>query len=388
MNDPVLQSTPQIGPKTGPQRFVYLDALRGIAAIIVVLYHLPRANLLEPVLMSHIPGPVMTVINLGDVGVQIFFVLSGFVIAYSLRSFDGTFRSFGNFLARRQLRLAPPYWVALLVVVVLSVLHHIIPGFRATESITFPNLLLNMLYVHRIFHQPEVLSVSWTLCLEVQFYLIFTSLLMIPRTRLDLPQLLTILLAVCSIYFWPAHFIASWFYQQWQLFAFGVLGYWVTSGRSKLWVFALFSLLVCWLALRAGNWKTVVACGTAISIIGVARLDRLGSALRWRWLQFMGMISYSLYLIHFPVEVTVFKLGYKLTHENATAAFAYCAVSVSISLAAAWLLFEFVERPSMKAASLWKRGLPAKVPIVETGVLPTSLAEVAIIDREVPPASV
>lgn len=89
-------------------RFVFVDALRGIAALWVVLFHLFATSHLEH-LEAALPVPIAQLLHAGYLGVTIFFVLSGFVIAHSVarHRVDAAFA--GWFVVRRSVRLSVPY---------------------------------------------------------------------------------------------------------------------------------------------------------------------------------------------------------------------------------------------------------------------------------------
>ena len=82
-------------------RFLFIDGLRGIASLAVVIYHLGPAGHLAGRLNQFVPVPIVAIFTRGGLGVAIFFVLSGFVIAYSQRGARVTARYFGNFAFRR-----------------------------------------------------------------------------------------------------------------------------------------------------------------------------------------------------------------------------------------------------------------------------------------------
>jgi len=167
---------PFAGPGLYPtsSRFTYIDALRGLAALAVAAYHFYHSAGLMAVYDASLPRFITAPLSRGYLGVQIFFVLSGFVIAYSQRDTFVTLRYLGNFALRRSLRLDPPYWAAIFAVIVLNWLAYRL-HFEGLEPMpSIPVVLANMIYIHDLLGVQKILSVSWTLCIEVQFYLILT----------------------------------------------------------------------------------------------------------------------------------------------------------------------------------------------------------------------
>ena len=92
--------------RLGGRRFAFVDALRGIAAVGVAAYHIDRYGPLPGAAASVVPKFVNSALHHGWVGVQMFFVISGFVIAYTLRGARVTPRYLGNFALRRSLQCA------------------------------------------------------------------------------------------------------------------------------------------------------------------------------------------------------------------------------------------------------------------------------------------
>src|ERR1019366_7007946 len=93
-------------------RFAFIDALRGLAALSVVLFHAKEGNH-TPDMFSLMPGWIAALFDNGNLGVAVFFVLSGFVISHSIYAERVSAPFAGRFMLRRSLRLDPPYWAAI-----------------------------------------------------------------------------------------------------------------------------------------------------------------------------------------------------------------------------------------------------------------------------------
>ena len=96
---------------------VTIDGLRGLAATVVVLFHLHGA--ISRTASGWLWAPIDWIARNGFLGVDIFFVISGFVIALSVSKGAPTFGYFGRFIVRRSIRLDPPYWSSILLEVLL-----------------------------------------------------------------------------------------------------------------------------------------------------------------------------------------------------------------------------------------------------------------------------
>src|SRR6202000_495333 len=102
-----------IPKKTTSDRYALVDALRGFAAFAVLFHHATLLPATEAAMPNLVPACLLSLSAGGSLGVQVFFVLSGFVIAHSLSDSSLTIRELGRFMVRRQCRLDPPYWTVL-----------------------------------------------------------------------------------------------------------------------------------------------------------------------------------------------------------------------------------------------------------------------------------
>jgi peptidoglycan/LPS O-acetylase OafA/YrhL len=97
--------------RRAPNRVAELDGLRGIAALWVVFYHLWGA--IERREIDWVPSLVSEFLRAGWLGVDIFFMLSGFVITHSVANIRVTLTFIPKFILRRSVRIDPPYWAAI-----------------------------------------------------------------------------------------------------------------------------------------------------------------------------------------------------------------------------------------------------------------------------------
>jgi peptidoglycan/LPS O-acetylase OafA/YrhL len=359
---PPVPVTPALRPKV---RFTFIDGLRGIACLAVLLHHLYHNSELKEPLSTIFPHWLDVLATLGARGVQIFFVLSGFVIAYSIRNMKVTAASTSNFILRRQIRLDLAYWSILFLAFADGLLAWRVHP-TLVEKPEFHQLIVNMFYLQNITHQPNFLSVAWTLCLEVQFYLLLiliagTAQRLSKRNPLRIQSLLVFGIAIVSI-------IARsrvqtdgdipWFYGSWYLFGMGSLCFWSINQRS--------SKLMLWIVvagvLSVGIWKTdsgiIVGVMTVSAIYIAARVGGLTKWLQGNVIQYFGRISYSLYLVHLLILQRVYKAGIHLTGLARWPALGWFVVAAALSVLAAQAMYMTVERPTMRFAERLKRKPP------------------------------
>ena len=130
------------------RRFEFLDGLRGIAALLVTCLHF--YTLIGERSAASFPQFIDYLLKNGNYGVQIFFVLSGFVIAYSIRQELITFSFIARFFVRRSIRLDPPYWITLILLTGLILLGPLVFNQGSQHVPSLKVFILNAFYYWEI----------------------------------------------------------------------------------------------------------------------------------------------------------------------------------------------------------------------------------------------
>ncbi len=258
---PLAEPRPARAPQVKAAHFEFIDGLRGIAASWVVLFHL-YVGTLEIPLARVIPRPLGFFFAHGALGVQIFFVISGFVIAYSLRRATITRSYVLNFILRRQIRLDPPYWVVVLLATANLALLWVLHPERALSPMpSAGQVASHFFYLQNILGKGDIVVVFWTLCIEVQFYLFFILLLRLLQqltrgsasSSSERARLLVLgvpgLVSLAYMVFVDA--TGPWFIAYWYMFTLGAATSWVIEGRMRARHLFGFGALV----LAAGCYK-------------------------------------------------------------------------------------------------------------------------------------
>lgn len=343
-------------------RFLMIDGLRGVAALAVVCYHL-RLAVDEAARGPWLWDGLRWVINRGFLGVDVFFVLSGFVIAYSTRTGPHNLSFLGRFALRRSIRLDPPYWVAIALEVLLVTLTIRLFPSLGTELPTLKQVIAHLFYAQNILGYGDIVTIFWTLCYEVQFYLFFVLLRIswqqLPNRVLAVIVLTALFVASLSVRFTTVS-LSGFALDRWFQFFLGVMAWWVLAGKVQARVLVATWFAVMIVALAAGKPDQIVGVGTSILMVVAGVRGKMGSWLAGRTIQFLGKISYSLYLIHLAVGWRAISLVGQLSPPlSAPQAIALFLGGIALSVASAAVMWRLIEYPSI---ALSKRIAIAKRP--------------------------
>ncbi len=341
-----------------------LDALRGLAAVSVMVFHFFAVGV-SPVheqLAAQLPGWIGWVVGHLYCGVEVFFVLSGFVIAFSMDGYRADWRYAGNFILRRSLRLDPPYWVAAF----LTVGYFFWLGPWRDYYLMYGGLkgiLSNLFYLQNLpFVYPAhgILDVAWTLCLEVQFYLSYLLLLVVAyySARSWVAALGVAMVSGWSLWHWFYHSSPDFGGRAWTFFL-GVAIYWALRRRVPTgWVAAGIVALAA-VVIGKGHLDGVVSVATAGAIFAIGIAGRLSTMLAYRPLLHLGKISYSIYLLHMLIGLNLLDRLKSAEAGSAVVLWLSVTAAIILSLAGAEVLHRLVEAPSNRLSQRFKRRQPA-----------------------------
>jgi len=333
-----------------------VDGLRAVATLSVVLCHsigfwaLPAA---ESDVMAWLADHAYRL----EGGVDVFFVLSGFVIAFSIRNRHVTPGFIGRFALRRSVRLDPPYWVAIALTLALIALRQAV----GNDPQPFPPLAsigLHLVYAHRFFGYEHIDAVFWTLCLEVQFYLLFiVALCLLQRVERGRRKFVGDTLACLTVLAlaWPVAFpdyerTAVFFLPHFWKFLLGATLMWTWLGRVSRGAMPLVLGLCLVVSMAVGHQGMIVAALAGVLLAVAAHRQQLYRWLNHRWLIGLGLISYSLYLVHLPVHDVMLAIQKRLAPDSPAVAVACFLVYVALSLGVAALMYRWVELPAIRLA--------------------------------------
>ncbi len=296
----------------------------------------------------------------GFAGVDLFFVISGFVMVWVTRTDQGNAGSLPGFWLARFLRVYPLWWFVLSAIVAVWMVK---PGWVYASHLTNPDIIRSYL----LFPAQELPlhAVGWTLIHEVWFYLVFGVLLLAP------PRLFPILLALWAAIVTsaalampkPLEPILSLVRHPLTLeFIMGAGVGLLASARifpvSRIMLqFGCFALLLSVISIRANppaafevEWVRVWQFGlpAALIIWGCVGLEIQSRSRSPQWSQALGNWSYALYLIHVPVFVAAGRLAAPLSREGPLDNLALLVIALAGAITAAFILHIVFERPIAK----------------------------------------
>ena len=317
------------------QRIEIVDYLRGVASLSVCWFHMTNRYPGESTIRAS--GAY------GWLGVEVFFVISGFIICYALHK--GRYKvgkHWATFVKKRIIRIDPPYIVAAALVVFLWCLSAFIHQLEELHvDLSFMRIILHLGYLNAIFDYPWLNPVFWTLAIEFQFYLLLSVMFPLFSST----DRMTRTVGVASIFVLAFVFNSEVFvFKYLCLFAVGIVTFQYLIGITHLKEYLLIlGVSVVFLYLTLGLTICIVGTITAL-FIAFVRIRKT------KLLSFLGAISYSLYLVHIPTGGRVINRG--LTFADTELEYFLVSLSgVLVSIFFAYLLFRFVEKPAQAWSS-------------------------------------
>lgn len=305
----------------------------------VCLFHMSGLGAISP------PGFLHAFLKHGAIGVPIFFVITGFVIPYSLHVGKYEVRQFFVFLSKRLIRLEPPY----LVSIVAAILFFLVFGFHIGPplNLSMESVLLHFGYLvgmASFLGTPAdwYIPAFWTLQFEFQFYVVAALAFPLASSR----QLLSRLLFVAAFLALQASLPPDesgtgipLLFRISDLFLLGVVIFQKKIGLIGTREFLPLSMLL--IASIGARYESFFFYGPAIAV-----LILLVNA-KSRITGFMGNISYSLYLYHSLFGLWLIGALVTVARLDHVSAF---VVAVPCTIFFSWVMYVLVERPSVRAA--------------------------------------
>jgi peptidoglycan/LPS O-acetylase OafA/YrhL len=323
-------------------RLRILDGLRLVAALMVVAWHFVagEAGTAWQTGTKELFAPLWKLSGYGWLGVELFFLISGFVICMSSWG-----RTAGQFAVSRIARLFPAYWAAIVITTVVVTLWPVMK-----QPLSTVDVLVNLTMLQGLLGVPHVDWSYWSLAVELQFYLLFAIVIArgVTYARVVGFCLAWTLVSIVVTGFGNNHLSAVFAANYTPLFVAGIAFYLIHRFGSTvlLWGIVAVSWVLSLVRVKGELWwngagirpTAIIITGffVLMAVIAMRRLDRVD----WRWLTTAGALTFPLYLLHQYVGLTVIRL----VHPHLPPWVLLIGLVLALLLVS-WLMHRLVERP-------------------------------------------
>jgi peptidoglycan/LPS O-acetylase OafA/YrhL len=353
------------------QRVASLDGLRGIAVALVVLFHYGHG-------LENIPA-LGAIVSRGWMGVDLFFVMSGFLIGGIVIANKETENLFSVFYLRRFLRIFPLYYALLLIVAALIATKLMAPS---TKGLAAYFLYLQNLIGDPSDFGPTWLQATWSLAVEEQFYLLLPVVVVLTPIRFLGAVMVSGILASLGLriaaFLIPLHqpfyFILFFTPCRGSALLFGVLLAWLIRRRATS-ISLERRVAVCYAGAAGSLLALILAHGQPViglSIVGPLFFFIVALAImhvsgpvailtRMSWLRWLGIRTYAIYLAHIPALAAV-KSFFEWTTVEPHGLTRPLALAFTFGFAA--LSWRWLEAPLIAVGHRLKYGSGTKAPVL------------------------
>jgi len=398
-----MQGTATPPKKRTPDRIPFVEGMRGVAALYVVLSHV--CSMSDPSRLagrqSHVKAEWFQSVTLffsyGHLAVASFIVISGFCLQISLfKGGDGRIKSIPRFFVKRARRILPAYYGSLAVSVCVAAFitpHFHGKPFEQYVPVTRENVLAHVFLVQNwsIDWMYKLNGVLWSIAIEAQLYILFPLLVLsVVRIGRWWTGVLSAAAAFCVLHYAPETIkLYPWFL---PLFVLGMISAHLAVKPHPVWgpaawvgrVAGLACLGTCIYGAR-NNWTdpatdTLIA-GFVACLCYAGSISRPTPTVRLlsiRPLLSLGAFSYSLYLVHNPIQQVLYYVRPSfVTGEVAT--FWYLVAMLPVIILAAWIFSLFLEKPFISKPKKVRRPegawVPTRLPLQGTVSAGSAVAE-------------
>jgi len=339
--------------RTAATRLAFIDALKAIASQLIVLHHLAFYGPMSDVASELAPALFSWLSQDARIAVQVFLVIGGFLAAKALAP-AGKLLSDAplKLLKKRYLKLVIPYLAAVLLSIVCAAIAR---SLLDHDSIPNPPTLWQMLahiaLLQNIFDFDSLSAGVWYIAIDFQLFTLLLSTLWLARTlgqgRVGTHLLGTLLvsgLALASLLYFNRD--AQW--DNWALYFFGAyalgtLTYWATeAGKKPFWLPVMAGIVFAVLVIDFRS-RIAVALFTALALGVSRRRGFMESRPKGKVLAYLGKISYSVFLAHFPVVLVINAVFSKIAPQSPVANAFGIVLAWAASIAVGALFFRLIE---------------------------------------------
>lgn len=317
-----------------------IDSLRAFAAISVCLFHFICTTI-----GLFFPNSIITIFNFGQYGVHVFFIISGFIIPYSMYHSNYKISSIYKFLAKRFIRLEPPYIISILLILCFILIkHHFKIGVDEYQDLNANRIFLHLGYLINFFSEYKWLNnIYWTLAIEFQYYL-FIAITYVLFFHSNIIVRYSIYIVCFLIAYFVPDIGRNHFPAYAPFFLIGIVACLFMVKKISSLEFWLTTFLC--LVYNAIHIEFLIACIGLITMLLIVYFSDLKLFLLTK----LGKISYSLYLIHPIIGASIINLLSKHT-TTLFQKFVLILIAFIITLVSSYIMYLVIEKPSKKLSS-------------------------------------
>ncbi|MHB9082066.1 MAG: acyltransferase family protein [Pirellulaceae bacterium] len=342
-----------------------IDALKALASQLIVLHHLAFYGPMSDFAMARAPTLIVWLSQYARIAVQVFFVAGGFLAAQGLAPAGRLLTATPlSLVHKRYFKLVIPYLAALLLsIICAAIARELMTHSSIPEAPTLAQFIAHVMLLQSVLGYDGLSAGVWYIAIDFQLFVLLLSTLWLARgfgagnkVTVILGQLLVSGLAIGSLFFFNRD--AAW--DNWALYFFGsyslgVLTYWASNRKwVPAWLLLIATLVIT--ALLVDFRSRIAVAFLVAMVLGIARYA--GFLEHWprsRTIAWLGQISYSVFLVHFPVCLIVNALFFRFTSDNPVLNLTGMFIAWVASIGAGALFYQLVEnrtRPLLRRMSL------------------------------------
>jgi peptidoglycan/LPS O-acetylase OafA/YrhL len=345
---------------------LFLDALRAFASVLILLHHFalypPLCDNAEPII-----GSVIDWFRDYARFTQVFFVVGGYVMARTMSARSWGLPRVGTFLIQRYCRLGIPYLAAILLAIAACAFGRgWLPGDVVGATPTFPQIVAHLFFLQEFLGYEHLSAGLWFVCINFQLGLIYAIMLCLrdaitrwlgsPRgaPSTDVPMIAGWVLSLFSLFYFNLH--SKW--DSWAIYFFpyffmGIVVHRALQNRRSNAGFWIYVIVVVVAMAFDWRWRLVSAVVVGLLLFGTGIT---GVATRWpksRLIARMGKVSYSLFLVHFPVLIIIATIWEKFGWNSPCQAVAGLFAAFLASVVAAFFFHRYIELSAADLSRKW-----------------------------------
>lgn len=337
-------------PKERISRFPVIDAFKAFASQLIVLHHLAAYGPVSDAVQKIAPSLITWLYDYARMAVQIFFVVGGYLAARSVFSNGSNIRYLTVNLSNRYIRLAIPFFFALLLAIFCAVIARHLMGEDFIPD--FPKLsqfLSHVFLLNGVMDVDSLLAGAWFIAVDFQLFFVMLCISWLGGKVANARKavLIIITLATAISLFW---FNRSDRYDDWAIYFFGAYGMGAIAyfagqrERSAVWLWLIVSIAITAITIDF-RLRILIAICVAITLF-LSRNVQINTYLKQqKFIHYLGTISYALFLVHFSVLMLTNAIFSWLNIQNSWLACIFMLFTWAASLSLAIFFHKKIEKP-------------------------------------------